>query len=102
MLTRRSFLQKLGWAVVGSIAVPYIPKTFYSFPVSIEGGIINPELSKAFLLECNHIKLEAYIKEKWVKFYWEEWEDRIINGDPTSTVKPVGILSFNKCIESVT
>ncbi len=34
--TRREFLKKSGWMVLGSLLVPYIPKTFYSIPAPVE------------------------------------------------------------------
>ncbi|KKK47091.1 hypothetical protein LCGC14_3158670 [marine sediment metagenome] len=45
--TRREFLGGLGWMAVGSLIIPYIPKTFYSIPKptawsNSEGGFYVP------------------------------------------------------------
>ncbi len=40
--TRREFLKKSGWMVLGSLLVPYIPKTFYSIPSLIRADQLVP------------------------------------------------------------
>ncbi len=98
ILSRRTFLRKSVWALVGSIAVPYIPKVIYSFPASQpEGGIINPELARAFLLDCNQVDLEQYLITEMSKRLAREWDkevDLILYGDPAGR-KPDGIIRMD-------
>ena len=36
ILTRRKFLQRLGYMMAGGLIVPYVPKVFYSIPGTVE------------------------------------------------------------------
>ncbi len=36
ILTRRKFIQRLGYMMAGGLIVPYVPKVFYSIPKPIE------------------------------------------------------------------
>jgi len=77
----------LGYTIVGLIAVPYIPKTFYSIP--------SPGIR---LLEMSKIDLESYISAEMAKRFHEDLVDRMINGDPTfysEFGEPIGVLSVS-------
>ncbi len=88
ILSRRTFLQKLRYTIVGFLIVPYVPKTFYSIP-----AVVSPH----WVLDGD-IDLEQYIIEEMSRRFAAELDkeiDLMINGDPTG-VKPVGILSLPK------
>ncbi len=49
ILTRRKFIQRLGYMMAGGLIVPYVPKVFYSIPAPMPEWLYMDDLA---LREC--------------------------------------------------
>ncbi len=95
ILTRRKFIQRLGYMMAGGLIVPYVPKVFYSFSKEIEPPYIitpdGPGKGRWILfnkpLTAQEIKIKYGIS--WVESFGLERNrlfDGLINNPTVSTV----------------